>query len=268
VSKQPLVPPFGKRISLNDFDAGYVGDMDKESAKKALKPLQERLAILQEKLYAQSEHALLIVLQALDAGGKDGTIKKVFTGINPQGFKIANFKVPSTLERSHDFLWRIHQQVPPKGYIGIFNRSHYEDVLVVRVNQLVEDHVWQKRYSHINNFEDMLTDAGVTILKFYLHIDRNEQRERFQERLDLPEKNWKFSKGDLAVRQQWDEYMQAYEDVFYHCNKPTAPWHIVPANRKWYRNYVITKAIVDTMEKMPLAYPEPEAGLDQIRIEP
>lgn len=263
---QILVPPPLSPVNLADFDPSYRGDMDKESAREAEKVLEDRLFDLQEMLYAHRKQALLIVLQAMDAGGKDGTIKRVFDCVNPQGIQAANFKVPTEEELEHDFLWRIHKAAPRKGYIGIFNRSHYEDVLVVRVNELVPESVWRARYDHINQFEKLLSDSGTRILKFFLHISKDEQKERFQERLDRPEKNWKFSKGDLPVREQWDDYMQAYADAIRYCNTDYAPWHIIPANRKWYRNYIITKTIVETMESMNLAFPPPEPGLDKIVI--
>jgi PPK2 family polyphosphate:nucleotide phosphotransferase len=218
-------------------------------------------------LYADKSQSLLIILQAMDAGGKDGTIKHVFTGVNPQGVHVNGFKRPSEEELAHDFLWRVHQHAPKKGYIGIFNRSHYEDVLVVRVNNLVPKFVWEKRYDHINNFERQLFDAGTRILKFYLHIDRDEQKERFEDRLQRPDKNWKFARGDLDVRRQWDDYMRAYEDAITKCNTAYAPWHIVPANRKWYRNYVVMKTIIETLEDMNLSYPDAEPDLDQIVID-
>jgi PPK2 family polyphosphate:nucleotide phosphotransferase len=266
MSKQPLTPKFGSKVKLKDFDPDYHEDYDKEGARAALTPLQERMAVLQEMLFAQGEKALLVILQAMDAGGKDGTVKKVFDAVNPVGIRIANFKTPSTLELSHDFLWRIHQQVPPKGYIGIFNRSQYEDVLIARVNALVPKEVWQKRYDHINNFERLLSDSGTRVLKFFLHISKDEQKERFQARLDDPEKQWKFSLGDLAVREKWDDYMKAYQDAIAHCNTEYAPWHIVPANRKWYRDLVVTRTIVEAMEDMNLGYPAPEPGLDKVVI--
>jgi PPK2 family polyphosphate:nucleotide phosphotransferase len=263
---QLLIPKIGKKVKLSDYDPGYHGAYERESARAEELELETRLFDLQERLYAESKQALLIVLQAMDAGGKDSTIKKVFDCVNPQGVRVSSFKVPTPEERSHDFLWRVHQRVPPAGYIGIFNRSHYEDVLVVRVDNLVPKKVWQARYDHINNFERLLTDGGVRVLKFYLHIDKDEQKERFQERLDNPEKHWKFASGDLDKRQQWGDYMAAYEDVLTRCNTAYAPWHIIPANRKWYRNLVITRAIVETLEAMKPQYPEPEAGLDQIVI--
>jgi PPK2 family polyphosphate:nucleotide phosphotransferase len=264
--KQPLVPEFGTKIQLKDFDPEYCEDMNKEEALAEEAKLETRFAELQEMLFAQGKHALLVVFQAMDAGGKDGAIKKVFDSVNPQGVRVASFKVPTPPELAQDFLWRIHQQTPPKGYIGIFNRSHYEDVLVVRVNDIVPKPVWQARYAHINNFEKLIADGGMRILKFYLHISKEEQKERLQARLDDPTKNWKFSLGDLPVRERWNDYMAAYEDAMSECNKPHAPWHIVPANKKWYRDLVITRTIVNTLEDMKLAYPEPEADLSKVVI--
>lgn len=266
MSKQILHPKPGSKVKLSKFNAGYHGELNKKNTEIETTILQKKLKELQTRLFADQSQALLIVLQAMDAGGKDGTIKHVFTGINPQGVRVSGFKQPTEEELGHDFLWRIHHHTPQKGYIGIFNRSHYEDVLVVRVNNLVDKLVWEKRYDHINNFERMLADSGTRILKFYLHIDRDEQKERFEERLERPDKNWKFSRGDLKVRDQWDDYMAAYEDVLTLCNTEYAPWHIVPANRKWYRNFVIMNTIVETLEDMNLSYPVPEAGLDEIVI--
>ncbi len=266
MTEQILRPEPLSQIDLSNFDPSYRADLDKQQGQQWYKDYIKRLKELQPMLYAQGEKALLVVFQAMDAGGKDGTIRNVFGPVNPQGVKVASFKKPTPEELSHDFLWRVHKRVPGNGYIGVFNRSHYEDVLVVRVNNLVPESVWSKRYDHINNFERLLADSGVTILKFYLHINKDEQKERFQSRLDEPHKNWKFSKGDLVVREQWDDYMQAYEVMLSKTNTDYAPWHIVPANRKWYRNYVITKTVVDTMENMDLAFPEPEEGLDQVVI--
>lgn len=266
MANQALIPPFDQAVRLSDYDPDYHGDFTKESAALAVRRLQKQMQTLQERLYAENKQSLLIVLQALDAGGKDSTIKKVFEGINPQGVRVHSFKQPSSLEMAHDFLWRVHRQTPAKGYIGIFNRSHYEDVLVVRVNELVPQSVWEKRYDHINNFEQLLADNGTKIIKFFLYISREEQKERFQARLDEPDKHWKFSKGDLVVRDQWDDYIQAYESVLSRCNTPQAPWHIVPANRKWYRNLVVTQTIVNALEAMNPQYPPPEEGLDTIVI--
>lgn len=256
----------GKKVELQDHDPGFHGDYNEKRAEEETDHLQEEMFSLQERLYAEGNQSLLIVFQAMDAGGKDGAIKKVFQGINPQGVRVASFKAPSPEELAHDFLWRIHQHTPPKGYIGIFNRSHYEDVLIVRVNALALRAVWEKRYDHINHFEQLLADSGTRIIKFFLHISKEEQKERFQERLDKPEKQWKFSLGDLLVRERWNDYVEAYEDALTRCNTPYAPWCIVPANRKWYRDLVVTSAIVDILKEMNPSYPPPEDGLDKVII--
>ncbi len=261
-----LTPRPGSKVKLKDYDPNYDGKSDKEAVKAETAKLQEKMCDLQEKLYAEGKQSLLIVLQAMDTGGKDGAIKKVFEGINPQGVRVAAFKAPTTEELAHDFLWRIHPHVPPKGYIGIFNRSHYEDVLVVRVNNIVPQAVWKKRYDHINDFERRLSDSGTRIIKFFLNISKDEQKERLQARLDNPDKNWKFSTGDLPVREQWDDYMKAYEAIFERCNTEYAPWFIVPANHKWYRDWVLTKVILDTLEDMKPQYPPPEPGLEKVII--
>ena len=203
----------------------------------------------------------------MDAGGKDGTIRSIMSGVNPQGVQVTSFKKPTAEELSHDFLWRIHRAVPPLGMIGIFNRSHYEDVLVVRVHNLVARSVWEKRYDQINDFERLLADNGVTILKFYLHISKDEQKKRLEARLDQPHKRWKFNPADLAERARWDDYMQAFETAFNQCSTESAPWYIVPANKKWYRNLVISQQIVETLAGLNLKYPEPAADLDDIVIE-
>lgn len=255
------------KIDLSDYDPDDTGDYKhKHDAKDQLDANRERLRELQEVLYAEHKHALLIVLQGMDASGKDGTIGHVMKGVNPQGVQVTSFKVPTPEELDHDFLWRIHQHVPPRGMIGIFNRSHYEDVLIVRVNNLVPKEVWQTRYDHINAFERLLADSGVTILKFFLYISKDEQKQRFEDRLNQSDKQWKFSRGDLDVRARWDDYMKAYEDALTLCNAPWAPWHIVPANKKWYRNLVISNTIVEALEKLDMHYPEPEPGLDTIVI--
>ncbi len=259
-------PDSGKKVKLSDFNPADTAGMTKAQANNTLDHLRDRIKDLQEMLYAQSQQALLVVFQAMDTGGKDGVIKDVFKGVNPIGLRIAPFKVPTSTELAHDFLWRIHQQTPPKGYIGIFNRSHYEDVLVVRVNELVPKSVWKHRYDHINNFERLLTDSGTRIIKFYLNISKDEQKERLQARLDDPEKHWKFSKGDLPVRQQWDDYMAAYQDALTECNTDYAPWIVVPSNKKWFRNIVVAQTIVNTLESMNLRFPEPEADLSNVVI--
>ncbi len=266
MAEQALHPRPGSRVKLSQFDPAYKGDYDKAKAEAEEDELEGRLADVQERLYAEGQQALLIVLQAMDAGGKDGTIKHVFDRVNPQGVRVTSFKVPTAEELAHDFLWRIHRQTPARGFIGIFNRSHYEDVLVARVEKLVSTQVWKQRYEQINQFEQLLAASGTRILKFFLHISKEEQKERFQERLDNPEKHWKFSKGDLPVREKWDEYMRAYEDAISHCNTTHAPWYIVPANRKWYRNLVVTRTIVETLEAMNPRFPPPEPDLDTVVI--
>lgn len=264
--QQRLVPKPLSKIDLADYDPDFHGDYDKEKANFEYQKLQARLAELQEILYAQSSQSVLVVLQATDTGGKDGTIKSVFRDVNPQGLSIASFKQPSTEEASHDFLWRIHKQAPAKGQIGIFNRSHYEEVLVVRVNNIVPKARWEKYYDQINAFEKLLADNGTRILKFYLHISKEEQKERLQARLDDPSKHWKFATGDLQAREQWDDYQRAYEVAISRCNTEYAPWHIVSANRKWYRNLVISQALVETLESMDLKYPTAVQGLDKVII--
>ncbi len=264
---QPILVPPGTPVDLTGYDPDYTGDYrDKGAAEAALKRNVKRLQELQEVLWAEGKHALLIVLQAMDAGGKDGTIKHVMRGVNPQGCQVTSFKVPSEEERDHDYLWRVHKATPRRGHIGIFNRSHYEDVLVVRVYGLVPEAVWQARYEQINHFEKLLTDTGTTILKFYLHISKEEQKQRFEARLRDPRKNWKFSMRDVEKRKDWDHYMRAFEDALSRCSTATAPWYIVPANRKWYRNLVVSQVIVETLEKLDMQYPPPLPDADQIVI--
>lgn len=254
-------------LSEHDTRDSRFFDGDKDDGRKITSKLNDQLEELQELLYAENKRRLLVVLQAMDAGGKDGTIRHVFDGVNPQGVKVASFKKPSTRELSHDYLWRVHAKVPARGEITIFNRSHYEDVLIVRVHDLVPPDVWSKRYEHIVAFEKMLADEGTTILKFFLHISKEEQKERLQARLDEPHKNWKFSIGDLAERKIWPKYMEAFEAVLSKTSTPWAPWYIIPADRKWYRNLVISKILVDTLEGFDMQYPEPEDGLDRVVID-
>ena len=236
-------------------------------AEKEFKALREELAEWQHKLYSAGKHSLLIVLQAMDAGGKDGTIRRVFEGVNPQGVKVASFKAPTSEELSHDFLWRIHQEAPAKGMIGVFNRSHYEDVLIVRVLNLVPQSIWEPRYQHINNFENLLADSGTIIRKFYLHISKDEQKERLQERLDDPTKHWKFDAGDLKQRAHWDKYQEAFADMLGRCSTETAPWYVIPANQKWYRNLAITRVLVHTLRELNPQYPENSDDLSKIKID-
>lgn len=259
----------GSRVDWKDHDPGATpGCKSKEAAAKPLTENLERLAVLQEKLYAQGEHALLIVLQGMDSSGKDGTIEHVMGAFNPQGVRITPFKVPTPDELAHDFLWRVHKATPGRGMVGIFNRSHYEDVLVVRVAKLAPKTVWSRRYAHINAFEKLLADSGVAVVKVFLHISPEEQAERLTERRDTPEKQWKFSPGDLKVRTQWSAYMEAYEDALERCSTAWAPWYVVPANRKWYRNLVISEILVDTLSRLDLAYPPPVENIASYEIPP
>jgi len=264
---QPFLIPPGSQVALSDFDAGYTGHYrSKAETKEELKRNVEKLRDLQELLWAEGKHALLIVLQAMDAGGKDGTIKHVMRGVNPQGCQVTSFKVPTEEELDHDFLWRIHRATPRRGFIGIFNRSHYEDVLVVRVHNLVPEEVWQQRYEQINKFEKLLADTGTTILKFFLYISKEEQKERFEARLLDPRKNWKFSSKDVEERKLWDTYMAAYEDALSRCSTPWAPWYIVPADKKWFRNLSVSGIIVRALEGLELRYPPPLPGAESIQI--
>jgi PPK2 family polyphosphate:nucleotide phosphotransferase len=257
----------GATFTLSDWDPDdTAGIVDKEVAGALLKVERRRIRDLQERLYAGSRQSLLVILQATDTGGKDGTIKDVFRGVNQQGCQVRAFKVPTEIELEHDFLWRYHQHTPRDGYITIFNRSHYEDVLVVRVKGLVEEDVWKKRYDHINSFEQLLSDNGTRVVKFYLHISKDEQKERLQARLDNPEKHWKFSKGDLADRELWDDYQAAFHDAITNCSTDAAPWYVVPANHKWFRNVVVARIIADTLEEMNPQFPAPEEGLEDIVI--
>lgn len=256
----------GRRPDLDTIDANFRPEgLKKKSGNSRLEKRLLRMQELQNQLYAENRRSLLVVLQGRDAAGKDGTIRHVFGPLNPQGVKVSSFKVPSKLEASHDFLWRCHLAAPGRGEIGVFNRSHYEDVLVVRVHQLVGESVWRRRYEHINSFEKLLSDAGTTILKFYLHIDREEQLQRFRDRLVIPEKNWKISDADYSERPYWDQYTEAFEDALEKCSTKHAPWFIIPANRKWFRNLAIAEIIIRTMEEMQMSYPEPSVDLDEIR---
>jgi PPK2 family polyphosphate:nucleotide phosphotransferase len=257
----------GHPIRLADIDPNDTGQYKhKDDAQEELEKHRERLGDLQARLYAEHKQSLLIVLQAIDTGGKDGTIKSVFEGINPEGCQVWSFKVPSAEELDHDFLWRIHARTPGKGMIGIFNRSHYEEVLVVRVHKLVPEEVWRTRYGLINDFERLLTFNNTIVLKFFLYISRDEQKERLQSRLDHPDKNWKFSPLDIQERALWDDYMAAFEDAVNNCSTDYAPWYVIPANHKWYRDLLVARTIADTLEAMNPQYPPPAEGLDKVVI--
>ena len=265
---QALTVAAGTRVSLADFDPRYVvGDWTKKSSGKQIAKLTSASRELAYRLYAENRRAVLLVLQGMDTAGKDGTIRTVMTGINPQSCQIVPFKQPSSEELDHDFLWRIHKAIPRRGNIGIFNRSHYEDVLVVRVHNLVPKAEWEMRYDRINEFERLLVDGRVTIVKCFLHISYEEQRERLQARLDNPNKRWKFSKGDLAERKRWEDYQQAYEAALTRCNTEHAPWHIIPSDRKWNRNLTLSQILHDTLVKLDPQFPASESGLDGIVVE-
>lgn len=239
---------------------------DKDALKKALDDEVKKLGKLQDRLIADKRHAVLVVLQGRDASGKDGTIKQVFDGCNPQGVKVTSFGVPTPLELSHDFLWRVHAAVPPRGFIGIFNRSHYEDVIVVRAKRLVPAKVWRARYEQINAFERMLSLNGVTIVKFFLHISRAEQRERLIDRLDDPEENWKFNAGDLDDRRKWSAFTSAYGDALSLCSTKWAPWYVVPADSKTSRNYLITRTLNRVLQGLNLRYPKVGPEVKALRL--
>ncbi len=258
MSKDYKIKP-NEKLELDSYDPNNSSWLPEgtKNLKAELKRLRRKLIRLQQLLYAQNKHKVLIVLQAMDSGGKDGTIRSIFKGVNPQGVKVANFKVPTPIELAHDYLWRVHSRTPAIGEIVIFNRSHYEDVLVVRVRELVPEKVWKRRYQHINNFEKLLSDEGTTILKFFLHISKGEQKKRFMERINNASKNWKFNPGDIDERQLWNEYMLAYQDAIRRTSTAYAPWYIIPADDKPYRNFVIGKIIVQTLEKLKMNFPEP-----------
>lgn len=256
----------GHRVKLSDIDpddTALVPDGKEKGQRKAAK-LGKRLATLQELLYAEHKRRVLVVLQGMDTSGKDGTVRHVVGPMNPQGVRIVSFKKPSATELERDYLWRVHANVPGDGELVVFNRSHYEDVLVVRVHELVPKEVWQKRYQQINDFERMLVESGTTILKFFLHISKDEQKKRLQERLDDPEKRWKFQHGDVEERKLWNDYTDAYEDALSKTSTDWAPWWIVPANAKWYRNYVIADVLAETLESLDMQYPAPDLSREVI----
>ena len=262
--KQPvkIIPP----IRLRDFDPGFHDKEEKGAAREETVRLCDRIGELQHLLYANASHAVIILLQGMDTSGKDGAAKGVLQSVSPSGIETANFKAPSAEELAHDFLWRTHKAVPRYGNIGVFNRSHYEDVLVVRVLKLQPERVWKARYAQINAFEKLLAENRVILLKFFLHISKGEQAKRLRARLEDPKKNWKFETGDLKMRARWKEFQRAYEDELNRCSTPWAPWHIVPANHKWYRDYVIAQTVADALEKLDLKWPKPREDLSKIKV--
>lgn len=261
-----LVKP-GKKFNLAKCDPGDTGKFkDKEHALPDIEDNLKQLDKLQEVLYAQAKYALLIVFQAMDAGGKDGAIEHIFCGVNPQGCDVTSFKVPTHLELAHDYLWRYHMATPKKGLIGIFNRSHYESVLVERVRGIAPKKVWSRRYEQINQFESMLASENTVILKFYLNISKDEQKDRQEDRIKDPTKNWKFNPGDLEERKFWDDYMDAFDDALEKCSTSVAPWYAIPSNKKWFRNWAISDIIVRTLKELPLEFPQPIDGIEKYKV--
>ena len=255
------------RLRLGEFDPDDTAGLNKgDKIHARLEKNIARMEDLQYRLYAESRRALLIVLQGMDASGKDGTVRHVMSGLNPQGCRVTSFKEPSTEEAGHDFLWRIHKAMPAHGQIGIFNRSHYEDVLIVRVHQLVPRSVWSARYDQINEFETLMTKNGVTILKFFLHISKEEQKQRFEARLDDPTRNWKFNPADIKERKRWDDYVKAYEAALSRCSTTAAPWFVIPSNKKWFRNLAVSQIIVETLERMNPRFPKPSFDISKLKV--
>jgi PPK2 family polyphosphate:nucleotide phosphotransferase len=257
----------GTRVNLAQVDAGDTAGYHKSHKTKAdLARVLARLDEAQRLLYAEKKHALLVVLQALDTGGKDGTIRHVMSGVNPEGCNVTSFRVPTEEEQEHDFLWRVHKAVPRLGEIGIFNRSHYEDLLVVRVHNLVPEDVWSRRYDEINQFEKFLAENGTTILKFFLHISKEEQKKRLEARIDDPTKEWKLSLADFQERKYWGEYQRAYQDVLARCSIKRCPWFVIPANHRWFRNLAVSHIVLRALESLKMKYPKPAADVAKLRF--
>jgi PPK2 family polyphosphate:nucleotide phosphotransferase len=256
----------GSPVDLGDHRTDETFGWTKSAAKAELVDELAAVSDLQTRLFAEGRHALLVVLQAMDAGGKDGTIRTVMTGVNPAGVEVASFGVPSEEELAHDYLWRIHRQLPPRGTIGVLNRSHYEDVLVVRVRGLVPKAVWRRRYRQIREFERLLVEEGTAIVKLFLHVSKEEQRARLQDRIDSPDERWKFRTGDLDDRARWDAYMSAFRDALDETSRQHAPWYVVPADRKWARNLAVARILRHHLELLDPHYPEPEEGIEGIVV--
>lgn len=250
----------GERSTDDDFG------MSKDEAEERLADTRAAIDELQQRLYAEGTRSVLLVVQAMDAAGKDGTIRHVLTGLNPQGVQVSSFKAPAGAETQHDYLWRVHQVVPRKGEIGVFNRSHYEDVLIVRVKGFAPEHVWKRRYEHIRHFEQLLTDEGTTVVKVFLHVSKDEQARRFQDRLDDPTKRWKFRKGDLDDRALWDDYQEAYRDAIAKTSTKDCPWYVVPADHNAARNMAVGEILRRTLERLDPKFPDPEEGLEGVKV--
>lgn len=255
-----------KKIHLRHFAANADGGLDKEQIKEKTELLGLRLDDLQQLLYANSTHAALLLFQGMDASGKDGCIRSLLKHVNPAGIQTTSFKVPSEEERAHDFLWRIHKAVPRYGQIGVFNRSHYEAVLAERILKIVPKTIWSRRYKQMVDFEQMLVENNIVVLKFYLHLSKEEQAERLRERLTDPKKNWKFAKSDLDTRKYWDDYMEAYEDMLNATSHAAAPWHLIPADRNWYRNFLVARTATDALETLKMKWPKPKEDLSKIKV--
>jgi PPK2 family polyphosphate:nucleotide phosphotransferase len=263
---EKLIVRPGRRMQLKEDNAREAHGWEKQEALLAVEENRKRLSDLQYQLYADGRFGMLVVLQATDGGGKDSTVRDIFTSMNPQGCSVTSFKAPSAEELKHDYLWRIHQHVPSRGEVGVFNRSHYEDVLVVRVLNLVSESTWRKRYDHINDFERMLTDGDIRVVKLFLQISKDEQKQRLEDRLKDPAKHWKFNADDLEKRKQWDEYQSAFEAMLSRCSTHHAPWYVIPADRKWFRNLAVSEILVSELSKLPLRFPTPTFDPSKIRI--
>jgi PPK2 family polyphosphate:nucleotide phosphotransferase len=263
--KQMIVKP-GQKLRLKDVDPTFKGRYEThEAAAQQLERYRQKLRQQQALLYAEKKHSVLIVLQALDAGGKDGAVNHVFTAFSPQGTSVVSFKQPTPIELDHDFLWRVHPHAPPRGWVAIFNRSHYEDVLIARVHKLVDKPTWTARYDRIRSFESGLRESGTTIVKFFLHISKEEQLARFAQRLDDPARNWKISESDYTERALWDDYIEAFEDALAATSTRDAPWYVIPANHKWFRNLAVSRIVADTMEELGMTFPKSTVDLAGIR---
>ena len=263
----PHIPEFGKKFDLRALDPDETNSYSKEEAEAEIASLRIRINDLQDRLYADERYAMLVVLQGIDTAGKDSTINSVFQEVGPIGLQVASFKVPTPEELAHDYLWRYKKQLPERGHIKIFNRSYYESVLVERVKNIASKEAWQRRYQDINEFEDYLVRNGTIVMKFFLVISKGEQRERLQERIDNPRKQWKFRLGDLDDRKLWDEYIEAFDGAIERCNTKTAPWHVVPANKKWYRDIVVARALVEKLESLDLRYPPGDPTVLGLKVE-
>lgn len=260
----------GQKLKLSKLDANektLAENLGKEESFPPLDELRDELQQLQKMLYAQNKHRVLVVIQAMDTGGKDGCIKHVFSRVDPQGLNVVSFKKPSAEELAHDFLWRIHEHVPQNGHLTVFNRSHYEDIIAVRVKEIFPEEVWKRRYQHVVDFERMLAEEGTTIVKIFLHISKDEQKARLQSRLDNPDKYWKFNPDDLKDRARWDDFMETYEDVIEKTSTSHAPWYVIPADRKWYRNLCVARIMIDTLKGLNMSWPEPTWKPGEVSLE-